>query len=218
MSDPQKKQKLMSRLTVLGFGFMIAVAVSYFINAPESTSVTKQVEMPRAFERQFSNVVTKRRAEDIVQTVFADPEKTPVSWNNFNGEYLLVNFWATWCGPCVVELPSIERLANEFEGKGMKVIAVSVDFQRSHDEVKEFLLNRGIGEFAAYFDQNKDIQNKIAMRGIPTTFLLSPEGKLLYIFEGDAKWHSPPAIQFFNNLLTAEADQQNIQENQSDNS
>ncbi len=196
------KNKILKILTTIGFIFAIAMGIT-FIKAlnNQGPKIENIVEVSRPFKREFSNVVTKRRVEPIIDINFAKPDGSQTNWNNFTGEYLLVNFWATWCAPCVVELPSLDRLSKKFEGKGLNVIGISLDTMRSHEDVKLFLENRNIGEFAAYFDNFQEIQSKISMRGIPTSILLDKKGNILHIFEGDAQWDSPSSVEFFANLL-----------------
>lgn len=197
-------QKTLSILSVFGLGFMIflVVAGSYaFKNRGEV--IGDKVEVSDKFASHFSRVITKNRETPMTPTRFATPSGEAVSWQDFEGEYLLVNFWATWCAPCVVELPSLDKLEKKFNGKGLKIIAVSLDFQRSHDDVNKFLYSRNIGEFAGYMDVFSEIQKNVTMRGIPTSYLLDPKGNVLHIFEGDARWDAPEAIRFFEKLLNA---------------
>lgn len=198
------KNKFLKTLSTMGFIFMIALGIMFFkaLNN-QGPKVSNVVELPRAFEREFSNVQTKRRLEPLAPIDFFGPDDSPKTWKDFQGEYLLINFWATWCPPCVIELPSLDKLAQHFDGKGLNVIAISIDSMRSHDDIKLFLKNRNIGEFAAYFDKNQDVQNKIYMRGIPTSILLDPEGNIINIFEGDAHWNSPSAIEFFEKVINS---------------
>ncbi len=196
------KNKILKTLTAIGFIFAIALGIT-FIKALDNQGPKNEnvVEVSRDFKREFSNVITKRRLEPIVDINFAQPDGGATNWDVFKGDYLLVNFWATWCAPCVVELPSLNKLSDLFKGKGLNVIGISLDTMRSHDDVKLFLENRNIDEFAAYFDINQEIQSKIFMRGIPTSILLDRQGNILHIFEGDAQWNAPSAIEFFENLL-----------------
>jgi len=198
------KNKVLKGLSTIGFIFAIALGIM-FVKAinNQGPRIESTVELPRSFEREFSNVQTKRRLEPLVPIDFVGPEGGFASWDDFKGEYLLVNFWATWCPPCVVELPSLDKLAKRFDGKGLNVIAISIDSMRSHEDIKLFLENRGIGEFAMYFDQNQEIQNKIYMRGIPTSILLDPQGNILNIFEGDARWNASSAIEFFEKVINS---------------
>lgn len=196
------KNKILKTLTTIGFIFAIALGIT-FLKAlnNQGPKIEYIVEVSREFKREFSNVITKNRVEPIVDINFVTPDGSPTNWDEFKGEYLLVNFWATWCAPCVVELPSLDSLSEQFEGKGLNVIGISLDTMRPHDDVKLFLENRNIGEFAAYFDKNREIQNKIFMRGIPTSILLDRDGNILHIFEGDARWNAPSSIEFFEKLL-----------------
>ena len=196
------KSNLFRYLNILGLGFIVALVVGYFnVQQNAGPRIENAVEVPRLFDRQFARVETKRRAEQLPILSFLNSKGVPVNWNAYSGEYLLVNFWATWCAPCVLELPSLGKLAERYDDKGLQVIAISLDTQRDHEQIQEFLLNRGIGDFASHLDHKNDIQRTIRMRGIPTSFLLDAKGNLLYIFEGDADWVSPPAISFFNELL-----------------
>jgi thiol-disulfide isomerase/thioredoxin len=136
---------------------------------------------------------------------FMSPEGRRVNWQVFEGKYLLINFWATWCGPCVIELPSFEKLRQRFKDTNLEVIAVSLDTQRDQEQIQRFLSNRSIGEFASYFDDAKEVKSAISMRGIPTTYLLDPNGNVLYVFEGDAVWHSQSAIEFFEAVVAQES-------------
>ncbi len=197
-----QKQKFMTALSFLGFIFIVALAIGFFYTKQGRIELLKhQIDVPEDLQRQFGRVITKTIAEKPISTKFLTPQGDNVTWDNFKGKYLLVNFWATWCGPCVVELPSLDKLQSRFKNSDLGVIAVSLDQQRNHEYIKKFTYNRNIGEFAAYFDKYNEIKRNIRMRGIPTTYLLNPNGKILYIFEGDAEWDSPSSIEFFNTLL-----------------
>lgn len=199
------KQKLFSVLSLMGLVFMIGLSI-WYVQAMNTRGavIEHKVEISDQFARYFSRVTTKNRLSPIPKAQFHSPDGKTVSWHDFGGNYLLVNFWATWCAPCVIELPSLEKLRKKFTGQGLEVISISLDTNRSQDDIKEFLYNRNIGEFAAYWDFNREIHKNIQMRGIPTTYLLDPKGNILHIFEGDANWNAPSAIAFFSDLLNRE--------------
>lgn len=133
--------------------------------------------------------------------LFLNPNGKNVTWSDFKGKYTLINIWATWCPPCVVELPSLQKLGEMFEGKGLNVIGISADLGNNQDNLRKFLNKRNVSDFALYFDKEGEIQKNIPLRGLPTSFLLNPKGELLYIFEGNADWSSPVITDFFDNLL-----------------
>jgi thiol-disulfide isomerase/thioredoxin len=196
------KQKIFSFLSVLGLLFLIGSVIHLIKNKPAPRpEVETVIEVPRNFSGQFSRVITKKRLEPMNKAEFTPYNAPPISWDHFEGTYLLVNFWATWCPPCVIELPSLDKLRAKFDGKGLDVIAISLDTQRDQSQIQKFLENRNLSNFAAYMDENGEVQKNIKMRGIPTTYLLNPNGEVLYVFEGDADWAGSSALKFFNMLL-----------------
>ena len=199
-------------LTIVFFGsvFCAFLAVGFYSSVHKKPNITilskpkedfiktnfKSAEVFHAGRmKEFSN------PEKMIAATFRDLFEKEKNWTNFEGRYLLANIWATWCTPCVVELPALEKLGHIFANKNFEVIAISVDFNLSSQELRAFLDKRNLGDFAAFVDHKGEIQQNIPMRGIPTTFLLSPKGKLLYVFEGDIHWDSPPSIAFFDKLL-----------------
>jgi thiol-disulfide isomerase/thioredoxin len=196
------KRKIFSFLSILGALFIIPLIFGYVQLMNKRGEVIENSVAPDAsFEDEFYKVTTRQRAWPMPDASFLGPDGAVQNWQNFDGSYLLVNFWATWCAPCVVELPSLDRLRKKFAGQGLEVIAISLDQRLSHDEINRFLTNRGISNFAAYWDQAGEIQGKITINGIPTSYLLDPEGNILNIFEGDADWSSPESVRFFNEVI-----------------
>jgi len=197
------KQRLFSILSKLGAIFMVALVIGYMTSLNNRGEViATQVEVPKSFSDQFGRVKKLNRAETPPDISFLGPNAKERFWQDFEGEYVLVNFWATWCAPCVVELPSLEKLHDKYEDNSLKVIAISLDKQRTHDQIREFLKFRGIGDFAAYHDHSGMMERQLRLRGIPTSYLLDPKGNILTIFEGDAEWHSEPALQYFDAVLS----------------
>ena len=197
-----QKQNIFSALSFIGFIFIIALTFGYFYTKKERVILLQeQISVPKGFADQFSRIIVKKISQSMPNTSFLSPDGDEITWDDFKGQYLLVNFWATWCAPCVIELPSLNKLKSRFDDNGLKTVAISLDKQRNHDQVKRFAYNRNIDDFVTYYDHNNEVQRKVRMRGIPTTYLLNPDGKILYIFEGDAQWDSPQAIKFFSTLL-----------------
>ncbi len=92
---------------------------------------------------------------------------------------VLLNFWATWCKPCLAELPKIEEFQKEWEGKsGLKLITVSIDDPRSQKQIKPFVHRHGF-EFPVYTDSNQEALRKLGGRGVPFNVLISTDGNIL---------------------------------------
>lgn len=197
------KRKIFSVLSIMGVLFAIALGIGYVHMVKERGEIIEnRVVVPNFVRQEFYKVTSKVRAKPMPDLSFMSPDSSIVRWKNFDGDYLLVNFWATWCAPCVVELPSLGKLQKKFEDKGLNVIAISLDVQRNHDQISRFLSNRGIGEFAAYWDYNREFEKAVIVNGLPTTYLLDPAGRVLYIFEGDANWNSSYFEEFFNDIIS----------------
>lgn len=111
-----------------------------------------------------------------------------VSLADFAGRFLVVNLWATWCAPCVVELPSLGRLHAEAEALDFAVLAVSVD-RAAAETVRAFLERQGLSDLPWYHDRSGRLSRAFRVRGaLPVTFLVDSAGRILGRLHGPADW------------------------------
>lgn len=127
---------------------------------------------------------------------FDDPDEKRIGIGYFKGSYILLNIWATWCAPCIAELPSLEVLAKEMGGAQFKVIALSVDRAKSIKDLAAFLEPKGIGDFARYYDTEQQMIRRYPVEAMPTTLLIDPNGDILYEMVGPAEWQDPEIVAF----------------------
>ena len=120
--------------------------------------------------------------------------------DNYKGSYILINFWATWCAPCVKEIPSLNNLYNKFKyKKKFKMIAINIG--QSKEAVKKFLLDKSLPvEFTILLDEKMDLSDW-NVQAIPTTFLVDKKGKIIYKVEGEKEWDSKEFTSFFNSII-----------------
>ena len=121
-----------------------------------------------------------------------------VRLRDFKGKPVVLNLWATWCGPCVEEMPSLDRLQRDFPG--VEVVAVSLDKQ-GEEKVREFLAEEGLKHLAIYADPSMNAMAALGVPGIPATFLIARDGTEVGGINGAYDWDSPEARAAVASLL-----------------
>jgi thiol-disulfide isomerase/thioredoxin len=138
---------------------------------------------------EFSLLNPPRPAPELA---FTARDGTPKRLADFRGRVVLVNLWATWCGPCVEEMPSLDRLQAQF-GDALAVLAISED-RPGESVVAPFLAKHKIGHLAVYLDVRNDAIKAFGVQGLPTSFLIGRDGRIIAMLEGAAQWDEPAMI------------------------
>jgi thiol-disulfide isomerase/thioredoxin len=127
---------------------------------------------------------------------FKDPDGGDISLADFKGTPVLVNLWATWCAPCVKELPTLDRLSQAHDPDGdLGIVAVSQD-TAPHASVVAFLKAHKIGDLGAYHDPNMALSGALGPDTVlPTSILYDATGKEVWRYVGDLDWTSPEAAK-----------------------
>lgn len=115
------------------------------------------------------------------------------------GKVVVLNFWATWCAPCVRELPSLDRLAAALPRENFAVLALSTD-RGGDKKAGPFLEKLEIERLAADLDPKSALARALGLRGLPTTFVIDPDGKVVAKLEGIAEWDSPEFVAWFKSI------------------
>ena len=116
----------------------------------------------------------------------------------YRGKVVLINFWATWCEPCRLEMPSIQRLRDRLGPKGLAVLAVNVDEPEAR--VREFIKKTGL-DLPIVMDPNKTVTRDWGVRFLPVSFIVGPDGRVRYRVVGDLDWDSERVIGVISQLL-----------------
>lgn len=132
--------------------------------------------------------------------IFLDPNGLQTELTEFLGKTVVLNIWATWCAPCVKELPSLDRLAAKLDASKAIVLVVSQD-KGGAAVAKPFLEKIGIKNLPAYADPSGRLWREMNIRGLPTTFLISQAGDVVGQIEGILEWDSSEIVQFISSDL-----------------
>ena len=122
---------------------------------------------------------------------FEDPSGEPARMADFRGRPVLVNLWATWCAPCVVEMPSLDALARR-EGDSLVVLALSQDVG-GRETVADFFRRHRFTKLEPYLDDSMAFMSALRIDTLPTTILYDAEGKEVWRMTGLADWESERA-------------------------
>jgi thiol-disulfide isomerase/thioredoxin len=126
-----------------------------------------------------------------------DLNDQPVPFARFQGKPVFLNIWATWCGPCVREMPSIARLAENprLRDKGIAFVCVATD--DSSQAVRSFLQGKS---WSMTFLRAERLPSVFYTEGIPTTFLIAPDGRIVAVEVGAAEWDTPEVVAFLEKM------------------
>jgi thiol-disulfide isomerase/thioredoxin len=132
---------------------------------------------------------------------FYDADGKAVSLNDFRGRYVLVNLWATWCGPCINELPSLVRLQGQLPQD--KITVLPLDLEK-HDaqKVVEFLERTKIEGLPIYIDRDFSAMRGFAANELPLTILIDAEGKEVARAAGEQKWDHADSVAYLKAVLS----------------
>ena len=119
---------------------------------------------------------------------------------DYRGRVVLVNFWATWCAPCLEEMPSIEKLRRSLDAQRFAVIAVNVG--EGPRAAENFAEKMGLGGFNVLLDRDTKTSRAWGARVLPATFIVDPDGKVRYSYYGAIDWSRPDVRAAIRKLIS----------------
>jgi thiol-disulfide isomerase/thioredoxin len=124
----------------------------------------------------------------------------PVQLKSLTGKVVVLNFWATWCGPCKDEMPALERLRQQLDPARVVVLTVTTDLQR--EGIKHFLANLDV-RVPVLFDEDQEVSRAYMVRALPTTVIIDRHGTVVGRAVGPREWDAPAAVRLMQQLSEA---------------
>jgi thiol-disulfide isomerase/thioredoxin len=167
--------------------FLIAASLYGFVH-----QATAESRLPPGFE-------TIEGSHFAPNTQFADENGQLTNLAEFRGKITIVNLWATWCGPCIKEMPSLARLATLLPADQFNVIAISQD-KGGAAVTKPFLDRHRIHGLPIFFDPMGRMFRDFGGRGMPTTFIIRQDGVVISRLEGFTDWDAQNVVAYLRSL------------------
>jgi len=157
-------------------------------------------DMPR--RAKLGEFVPSQQPAPAPAVSLTDVSGNTVELSDFKGRLVVVNLWATWCEPCLREMPSLERLQSKL-GDRIAVLGVSQD-RGSNKTVEPFIAKLGLKSVKIFIDPKSVVGRAFEVRGLPTSLLIDRDGKLLGRVEGAAEWDSPKIMAVLDRFLSGD--------------
>lgn len=174
---------------------ILLLLVPFLAGCDRQKPEAPQEQQPLAEDGEKTGVDRSHKGEPAPDAAFHDPDGGDISLADFRGVPVLVNLWASWCGPCIKELPTLQKLdeAQNLNGQ-LGVIAVSQDMAPKAS-VDAFLAGKRIGRFAAFHDPQMGLTSALGVQVMPTSVLYDAKGREVWRYVGDLDWTGEEAAR-----------------------
>lgn len=179
---PRKKPGLASVLVPVAAILAVTLfALGYLRDRDRAHHLSSNQETGGTIQRKIGGILPD------LDLVMLDGKVTKLS--ELKSKVTLINFWATWCGPCVKEMPSLQKLSDEYSARGLTVIGINLD--EEPELVLEKFLKKNKIKFRSFVDTKGELADRFNVSGLPLTLVLDGNRKLLLEQVGDEDWYSP---------------------------
>tara|TARA_Y100000590_G_C15696879_1_gene1005436 strand:- start:1784 stop:2314 length:531 start_codon:yes stop_codon:yes gene_type:complete len=167
------------------------VIIIYLISSKFSYSI----ERP-----DIKNLIVLKDKKKIENIEFINSEGHKLSLNNYKSNIIIINLWATWCTPCIKEMPSLNRLKLRKKFKNVEILPINIG-RETYKKSKSFFESLNIKNLEIYLDETGEIPNKLLVRGIPTTILIDKNGYEFARIVGYIDFENKIFLDWLNNYL-----------------
>ena len=173
---------------VLLFGAVMVLVDHYSEDALESEQIKTAMLEVRSEEGFMAPQFTVRNLKGSLDTLA-----------NYKGQVVIVNLWATWCGPCRIEMPGFEKLYRRFRSEGLTILAVSLD--KGNDKAVQDFADEYKLSFPVLIDDKGEVEKLYQTFTIPTTYVIDRSGRVVFKVDGAKNWESEETFRSIEYLL-----------------
>lgn len=194
----------MNRIAFVGL-FLVALAAIVYVLMSAAGGKAPDNQLERYATGTLAQLDFTHAGKPVPGGTFDNADGSEADLASFRGRTILVNYWATWCGPCEREMPSLGALQKARGSDKFEVVAISIDSDEDVDYAKRRLTELGAANIAfrhAPLDRG-DIVYGAEVQGFPTTIIYGPDGLEIARVSGEADWAAAEAVQFIDAVLGA---------------
>tara|TARA_Y100001934_G_scaffold47276_1_gene57201 strand:- start:555 stop:1151 length:597 start_codon:yes stop_codon:yes gene_type:complete len=171
--------------TIINFIFIFLL----LIKITTASSIANPIAQP-PLNGEMKKFQLAKNKTSIVEFSWVDSSENQIKLSDFRGKVVLLNLWASWCAPCIRELPSLDRLAKDLDPKQFAIIVLSVDRGKNSIKKADFILNKKLAlkNLKFYKDPKKLVGKLLGIRALPTTFLFDAAGRSIGKIEAAVEW------------------------------
>ncbi len=155
-------------------------------------SAIYRADGPPMFWGAMGQFIPTQESSPAPSIPILDAKGSTLHLSDFRGKVVLLNFWATWCAPCVREMPSLDRLQAEMGSDNFMVLALSID-REGLEVVTPFFNQLGLKSLAVFLDPKGAMSSSFRVRGLPTSYVIDHRGRIAGKLEGPAEWDTDEA-------------------------
>lgn len=192
----------MSRSRFKTIAILFAIVSSGYL-----VGVSMEADHIGAHNESVAQSADPKSEEKSVAPEFSLPDLSgaQVKLSDYRGQWVFINFWATWCGPCVIEMPMMNRLNKFLEKEKFKMLAINME-DIAPEKVSNFVKKLKV-DFDVLLDRKSDVGRLYSVRLLPMTYMVNPKGEVEAVAEGMREWDDPKMVQYFRDLMDGKLDQ-----------
>ena len=178
---------VLAAIILAGVGF---IQSSFWHNSDNSKPVLAELDPNELAQRPL-----------IKDFTITDDSGKAVKFSSFKGQVVILSFWASWCTPCLMELPTFADLQKKFEKRGFKVVTVNIDDGEEGKKFAKDFWNKNQFPFASFFDPSKLASQQFEVEMLPSNFVIDRQGRQVFSSFGSNDWSTQTTMDTIEGLL-----------------